>query len=95
MSFGHIIYPCERTADVLVVPVVPAISFPDVKDEEMHLVYVLVHPDGFVFFRIRKDREKDRNAEGGGMFFPLQMGRNADKVRLFDVRVSFCGRRNA
>ena len=47
VSFGHVIYPGERAANVLIVPVFVALCFPDVEHDELHLVDVGIH-DGTV-----------------------------------------------
>lgn len=43
LSFHYIIYACERTTDVFIVPIAFTADFSDVKHEKMHFVYVVVH----------------------------------------------------
>ena len=46
LSFGDVVDACERTADVLVVPVAFAEGFSDVHHQKMHLVNIAVHVVG-------------------------------------------------
>ena len=58
MPFRHIIHAGEGTADILEVPVRPAMRLTDVEDEVMHLVYVTVHLS-ILFHECHKDNGKE------------------------------------